>query len=145
MEDLPQGCGLGRVGTLKRPVTVQTLINRLKKATGVKHGLRAAGGGQRDGEGDGRGVLVTTAACCTGSGRGIFRKAIAQGATFYATGELGYHDTLDAVARGLTVACVGHGHSERLAMARVAAGLAEQFPKLDVAVSIRDDDPYKVV
>ena len=36
------GGGMGRVGALHRPVTVATLITRIKKATGIKRVLLAA-------------------------------------------------------------------------------------------------------
>jgi len=143
LEDFPSGCGRGRIGRLKRPVTVQTLINRLKKATGLKNVLLAAARGERNG--DRKGMLVTTAACFSGSGGAVFRKAISQGATFYVTGELGHHDAVDAVSAGTTVVCLGHGHSERLAMARLAERLGKQIPKLRTAVSRRDRDPYVIV
>lgn len=142
LDDSPPGCGWGRIGRLKHPVTVQTLINRLKRAIGLKNVLLAAASGERNG--DGKGMLVTTAACFGGSGGSMFRRAISQGATFYVTGELSHHDAIDAVAAGTTVVCLGHGHSERLAMARLAERLAGQLPKLRIAVSQRDRDPFVV-
>ena len=142
LEDFPLGCGRGRIGRVKRPVTVQTLVNRLKKATGLKRVLLAAASGEKNG--DRKGMLVTTAACFGGSGGPVFRKAVSQGATFYVTGELSHHDAIDAVAAGTTVVCLGHGHSERLAMTRLAERLAEQLPKLRTVVSRRDKDPYVI-
>ena len=147
LEDIPAGCGLGRIGRLKRPATVAAVIARLKKATGARHVLLsvANGGGPQAGgghKGDGKGLLVTSAACCSGAGGSAFRKAIAQGATFFVTGELNYHDALDAAARGLTVVCLGHGYSERIAIARLGQRLAENLPKLTVVNSRKDQDPF---
>jgi len=142
LEDSPAGCGWGRVGTLRRPVTVQTLIRRLKRATGARK-VQLAAPSQKGG--DGRGMLVTTAACFSGSGGGYYRKALAQGAMLYVTGEMGHHDALDAVAHGMAVICLGHGHSERIAMARLAERLGERLPRLKVVVSKRDRDPYAIV
>jgi len=143
LEDFPPGCGAGRIGKLKRPVTAQTLIARLKKAVGVQRLLVAAAAGE--GGADRKGMLVTTAACFGGSGGTAFRKAVAQGATFYVTGEMNHHHALEAAAAGMTVACLGHGRSERLAMVRLAARLAELHPKLKVIPSQRDQDPFSVV
>lgn len=142
LEKFAVGAGWGRIGKLKRPVTVQTLVNRLKKATGLRKVLLATPGGE---ESDGKGVLVTTAACFSGSAGSYFRKAIAQGATFFVTGEMGYHDAMDAVASGTTVACLGHGHSERLAMAKLGERLAKKLPKLKVAPARSDRDPFAIV
>jgi putative NIF3 family GTP cyclohydrolase 1 type 2 len=142
LESFPEGCGWGRIGKLKRPVTLQTVINRLKRATGARKVLLAGPGEEG---GDGMGMLVTTAACFSGSGGSFYREAIAQGAGLYVTGEMGHHDAIDAVAGGMAVVCLGHGHSERIAMARLGERLASQLPKLSVLVSERDRDPYTIV
>lgn len=141
LQDCAPGCGHGRVGALPRPATVQTLINRLKKATGLRRVVLAARGGDR--AGDGKGVLVSTAACAAGDGGGLLRAAVAQGATFFATGELRHHEMLDALALGLTVVCLGHGNSERLAMRRLAQRLAAELPAAKVIVSRQDKDPSR--
>ena len=143
LEEYPPGCGAGRIGAPRRPVTIQTLIARLKKAVGVKRLLVAAAPGDR--KGDRTGMLVTTAACFTGSGGSAFRKAVAQGATFYVTGELNHHHALEATAAGMTVVGLGHGHSERLAMNCLAQRLAELHPKLKVLASQLDRDPFAVL
>jgi len=142
LEDFPPGCGNGRIGTLKRPVTVRTLINRVKKAMGVKRVLLAAASSEKGG--DGKGTLVTTAACCAGSAGSLVGPAAAQGATFYVAGELSHHEAIGAVAAGLTVVCLGHGNSERLAMARLGERLSGALPKLKTIISQRDRDPYTV-
>ena len=150
LENLPAGCGLGRIGRLRRPATVGAIITRLKKATGAQSVLLSAafnGGphavnGRR---GDGKGLLVTTAACSSGAGGSACRKAIAQGATLLVTGEVNYHDALDASGRGLTVVCLGHGYSERIAIALLGQRLAEAVPKLTVVNSKKDQDPFVTV
>jgi len=142
LRDFPTGCGAGRIGKLRRPVTVQTLIGRLKKAVGVRRLLIAAAAGDRNG--DRRGMLVTTAACFSGSGGAAFREAVAQGANFYVTGEMSHHHALEAVAAGTTVVCLGHGHSEHLAVASLAKRLPGQLAKVKVVVSEQDRDPFAI-
>jgi len=141
VEDLPEGCGMGRIGRLPRPVTTGTLIARIKKQTGLKKVLLA--GGDRK-SGDGRGKLVSMAACAAGSAGKIYRTAIAKGASFYLTGEMRHHDALDAVASGLTVVCLGHSNSERIALRRLADRLAVKLPKLKVILSKMDRDPFEI-
>jgi putative NIF3 family GTP cyclohydrolase 1 type 2 len=53
--------------------------------------------------------LVATA---PGSGRGLVADAIAAGADVMLTGELRYHDALDALASGLAVIECGHDATE---------------------------------
>ncbi|MGC9454826.1 MAG: Nif3-like dinuclear metal center hexameric protein [Phycisphaerae bacterium] len=131
--------GMGRIGPLQRPVTAQTLIDRVKKALGLKRVLVA---GRPAGK---RQPKITTAACCAGSCGSMFRSAAAAGAGFYLTGEMRHHDALAAAAAGMTVVCTGHSNSERITLSRLAERLGEELPKLNVAVSARDRDPFEIV
>jgi len=140
LEEFPEGCGLGRIGRLARPVTVRTLIARIKKSLGIEEVLLATPAGAK---GDGMGVLVSRAACCAGSCGSVFRSALAGGATFYLTGEMRHHDVLEANAGGMTVVCVGHSNSERLALAHLADRLRVSLPKLKIILARADIDPFR--
>jgi len=146
LEDFPAGCGGGRVGTLGRPMTVRSIVARLKKATGAPHVQVASPAGlgppRAAGKSDSLGRLVRRVAVFTGAGGSAWSAAAAAGATLYVTGEMGYHDALEAVARGLTVLCLGHGHSERIGIRDLARRAAEMLGKLKVIYSARDRDPY---
>ncbi|MFP3937081.1 MAG: Nif3-like dinuclear metal center hexameric protein [Phycisphaerae bacterium] len=131
--------GMGRIGELQRPVTVRTLINRVKKVLGLKRVLVA---GRPTGN---KQPKITTAACCAGSCGSMFRSAAAAGAGFYLTGEMRHHDALAAAAEGMTVVCTGHSNSERITLSRLAERLGDELPKLNVSVSSRDRDPFEIV
>ncbi len=149
MVTYPEGCGMGRIGRLARPVTIQVLVSRIKKALGVRtvnlaarpapdsHGKSRSGGG--------RGALVTRVACAAGAGGSLFRLAAASGATFYLTGEMAHHDVLAAVHLGMTVLCAGHSHTERVALKHLQEKLRLTAPALKVALAQRDSDPFEVV
>lgn len=138
LDEYRWGCGLGRVGRLKRPAAPRTLVLRIKRALGVRRVLVAA-------PPDGAAARVTCAACCAGSCGSTFRAAAAAGATFYLTGEMRHHDALAAAARGLTCVCVGHSHSERLTLKPLGERLARMLPGLTVTRSRRDRDPFEIV
>ncbi len=140
LEEFPEGCGLGRIGRLARPVTVRTLIGRIKKALGVERVSLATPARTK---GDGKGVLVSLAACCAGSCGSVFRSALAGRASFYLTGEMRHHDALEAAAGGMTVVCVGHSNSERLTLAHLADRLRISLPKLKIRLSEEDVDPFR--
>ena len=142
LEDVPDGCGMGRVGPLARKASVQTLIARVKRATGLKKVLMARAVAP---DGARRTSSVTTAACGAGSCGDLFRKAVAAGATFYLTGEMRHHDLLAATGVGLNVVCLGHSNSERIAVHALAKRLAAMPDKLEVSVSRRDRDPLEIV
>lgn len=83
------------------------------------------------------GRAVSMVAVAPGSGRSLVDDAIAGGADTFVTGELRYHEALDAVDAGLTVIEAGHDATEwplTGALARIArrmAGLAEDAVVLD--------------
>ena len=143
LDGAPHGCGLGRSGRLPRPVTIATLIGRIKKRTGLRKVLLAASAG--DGGGDGRGRLVSVGACCAGSCGSLYRAAAAGGATFYLTGEMRHHDALAAATAGLSVVCLWHSNSERITLTRLADRLAVVLPKLKVVLAASDKDPFAIV
>jgi dinuclear metal center YbgI/SA1388 family protein len=141
LEDYPADHGLGRVGRLERPVGAQTLIGRVKKKMGLQRVSVAWGGG----DSRKRSKRVEVAACCAGSSGALYRSAAAAGATFYLTGEMRHHEALAAAQLGLTVVCVGHSNSERMALRRLAERLGQMLPHLAVAVSNADRDPFDIV
>jgi dinuclear metal center YbgI/SA1388 family protein len=144
LEDYPAGCGAGRIGTLARPVTIKTIVTKLRKATGSRCVRLASPASSR--KADGTGKLVRCAAIFTGSGRSGWRAAAAAGATLYVTGEMGHHDATDAVADGLAVLCLGHGSSERIGIRSLARRVGELLGgKVKLVESTRDQDPYAAV
>lgn len=145
LRDAPAGCGMGRVGRLERPVTLETLVKRVKQAAGLRHVLLAADRHAGDADGGGMGKLVSLAACCAGSCGATWRSAQAAGATFYLTGEMRHHDALAAAAAGLSCVCLGHSNSERLALKHLAERLAVMAPKLEVLLAASDRDPFEIV
>ena len=142
LEDHPEGYGMGRVGSLGRPATTQTLIARIKKATGVNK-LLVAGRPSRPG-GVKKPALVRTVACAAGSCGELYRAAAQAGATFYLTGEMRHHDALGAEAAGLTVVCLGHSNSERITLVGLAKLLQLLLPKLPVTTARHDRDPFQI-
>lgn len=142
IEEAPEGSGMGRIGRLSRPVTAGTLINRIKRSTGLKKVLLATSDHR---SGDGKGRLVSVVACAAGSCGPMYQAAAAGGATFYLTGEMRHHDALAAAAAGLSVVCLGHSNSERITLKRLADRLAVLLPKQKVVLSKADKDPFEIV
>jgi hypothetical protein len=131
--------GQGRVGRLERPAKLESLIARIKKALGVRNVL-LAGDGRRSGA-----RRIGTAAVAAGSAGKMWQAAASAGATLYLTGEMRHHEALAASAAGLSVVCVGHSHSERLALAAVAQRLRRDLPELKTVLSRADRDPFEVI
>ena len=142
LEDFGKGQGWGRIGYLAHPTTARALLNHIKKATRLKRLLLAPAGGNRA---KAMAAKVTIAACCAGTCGALFGTALARGATFYLTGEMRHHHVADETAAGLTVACLGHGNSERIALPRLARRLRRQLPGAKVALARSDRDPFEIV
>ncbi|MBN1943739.1 MAG: Nif3-like dinuclear metal center hexameric protein [Phycisphaerae bacterium] len=136
--DAPAGLGLGRVGRLAKPASLETLIRRVKRALGVSRVLLA---------GDGKNAKrrIGVAAVAAGSAGSIWKSAAAAGATLYLTGEMRHHDALAAAEAGMSVVCVGHSHSERITLGRLAEALTARRPKLRVALAQSDRDPFEIL
>lgn len=145
LQDLPAGCGLGRIGQLAKPLAVPRLLAKIKRALGLKRLLVAAPGGASSAKALAKLPAVQTAACGAGAGGELLLAAIAGGATFFLTGELSHHKALHAAQSGMTVICAGHSNTERLALERLVCQLNSLLPDLTVAVSKTDRDPFEVV
>jgi len=139
LEDIPGGCGLGRVGRLPRPASVAALVARIKKATGLRQlWISPATDASKPSP-------VKIAACAAGACGSLFRGALSAGATFLLTGELRHHEALEAARSGMTVVCLGHSNSERIALPDLQSRIRSLLPRLPVTVSRSDRDPLRIV
>ncbi len=129
----PSAQGLGRIGT-RPPIDRRDLIEGLKQALGLSHLLIA---GPTEGP-------ITRAACCAGSCGDLLDDALRQNAQLYLTGEMRHHDALRAAEAGMTVICTLHSNSERAALTRLAARLAQAAPAVQFFLSHSDRDPFIV-
>ena len=147
LEDYPPGCGLGRIGPLAKPADVIDLVNRVKRATGMRRIwlARAVGASGRLPAKAARLPTVKVAAAAAGACGDLFRAACDGGATFLLTGEIRHHEALEASRRGLSVACLGHSNSERVGLTRLAAKVRSLLRGLAVTVSRSDRDPLEIV
>jgi dinuclear metal center YbgI/SA1388 family protein len=91
--------GMGVLGTLPRPVRLETFLRTLKRVLGT-HGLRFTGR---------PGASVQRVAACGGSGADLLPEAVRRGAEVFVTADVKYHSFRDAA--GLIV-LVDAGHFE---------------------------------
>lgn len=135
----PAGAGLGRVGDLAENIALDQLADRLKAALGLES-VRVTGPTGRP---------VGRVAVCGGSGGGLVSAAVAAGAEALVTGELGYHDALDAQALGLGVIAAGHYATEWPAMAvladRIITELKNRGASPPVELSPGHGEPFRTV
>ncbi len=90
--------GIGRVGRLKEPMRLKDCAELVKSVFSLE---------QAQVFGDPE-TLLSKAAVSPGSGKSEIENAIALGADVLITGDIGHHEGIDAVARGLCIIDAGH-------------------------------------
>lgn len=96
------GEGMGRIGRLSMPMSIEDFARRVKDALPVSH-VRLVAAGER---------MVQRVALCSGSGAEFIPKAAAMGADAFVTGDVRYHDAQHGAERGMHVIDAGHFGTE---------------------------------
>jgi len=124
--------GLGRIGMLKNPMSLDKLIEKIKKTTGAK-AAGIVGKNKR---------TVKKAAVCAGSCGKIINTIIAEKCDLYVTGEIKHHQAIAAREAGLTCICLSHTVSERFALKNLIKSLKNPLKDVTMALSKKDTDPF---
>ena len=130
--DIENKIGLGRIGDLKKPLSMQKAVANIKAATGCK-AVGIVGPGKR---------TIKKAAVCAGSCGKIINSVIAADCDLYLTGELKHHQALAAQEAGLTCICLSHTVSERFALKNLAKQLKKRLKTVTIRISKKDKDPF---
>ena len=109
--------GLGHIGLLKEPLSLIELCNLVRTVLKAK-ALRMAGDHEK---------IIRRLAICSGNGGSLIRQVLEQNADAYLTGELDYHDVMEASAEGLATIEAGHWTTERGFIPLVAGFLQQTF------------------
>lgn len=129
--------GLGRVGLLTEPETLDQFAERVKRAFDVPF-VRIVGDGSRP---------IRKVAVLGGSGAKYIRHATFAGADVLVTGDIDYHSAQDAEAAGLAIVDPGH-NAEKIMKPKTAQWLQEQLKSkgyaTEVFASQVDTEPFKL-
>lgn len=129
--------GIGRMVTLKKPVTLEKLCLQIKNKLNTPQ-LRYAGN---------ENSLIKKVAIINGSGQDFFSLAKAKGADCIVTGDTTYHYVSDYKEENISIIDAGHFATEWPAVKAVANVLREKLNnegyKNSVIVSENSKDPYK--
>jgi GTP cyclohydrolase I len=87
---------------------------------------------------------ISTAAVIPGSGGSMIGK-LNKSFDIIITGEVSYHEALNASAAGDTVALLGHFISEKPVMYHLAEELKKRFPELVTSVAMNEGEPYEII
>ena len=124
--------GAGMIGELPKKMSEQQFLEHLKNTTGAQC--------LRHSEKTGRGVMKV--AVCGSSGSFLIKKAIAEKADVFVTGDIKYHDFFLAEKK-LIIADVGHYESEQFVKELIYSELFKKFPNFAVLISEANTNSIK--
>ncbi|CAJ0629488.1 530_t:CDS:2 [Entrophospora sp. SA101] len=132
--------GAGRLFTLEEPVSLSTMVKRIKNHLKLKHVRVATAEKHRHNDG-----LISTIGICAGSGVSVLSPAKAD---LYFTGEMSHHEVLAALAKDTSE----HTNTERGYLSEVLKPKLEKLlkedgdnQKVDILVSQSDKDPLEII
>lgn len=106
--------GLGRVGFLERPVSLQEFVGQIKKVLTIGDVIVASAG-----------KPVHKVAVCGGSGTELLADAVKAGADTFVTGDVKYHVAQEALKAGINLIDAGHQTSEMPVLTKLQKALED--------------------
>ena len=130
--------GLGRIGRLPEPTTLDAFAERVKEALGTR--LRLTGKGD---------TPIAKVALCGGSGASLIPEAVRQGADVLVTGDIKYHEARNAENQGLALIDAGHFSTERLMVQGLAQAMRKEAAQRGAAIEFfemeGEEDPFRML
>ena len=134
-----QGVGLGRIGDLRRPDTLEAFARTVSRALDLSS-VRVAGSPE---------LMVRRVAVCSGSGSSLLSAFLSSGAQVYVSGDLKYHDARTAEAAGVGLIDIGHFASEHIVVEtlrkRIKSAFGETHPDVVVEAYRFEREPFRQV
>ena len=84
------------------------------------------------------------AAVCPGSGKSEIKKAISAGADVFITGDIEYHEGIDATAAGIAIIDAGHYGIEKLFIDYMRDYISENCRELEI-ITHPLEEPFMII
>lgn len=130
MENEFERVGMGMIGKLVEPVDTLTFFNEIKEKFNVKVIRHTKILNEK----------IQKIAVCGGSGSFLLKKAIAQNADLFITGDFKYHQFFDAENK-IVIADIGHFESEQFTIEIFYELLTKKIPKFAVYLTEVNTNP----
>ncbi|MDD2389256.1 MAG: Nif3-like dinuclear metal center hexameric protein [Desulfobacterales bacterium] len=132
--------GLGRVGSLQRPVTLEAFAQRIKTILGLPF-VKVSG--KPD-------LMIHKAALCSGSGSSLMKDFLSSGAQVFVSGDLRYHDARMVEDAHLGLIDIGHFNSEIVVVEALARRLSKHltaagFNQIRIKACSIEKEPFSLV
>ncbi|HWQ06356.1 MAG TPA: Nif3-like dinuclear metal center hexameric protein [Feifaniaceae bacterium] len=131
LDTIPFDEGVGRVGTLKEPITLSEFASRAEQL--LQTSVRIAGNPN---------AAVKRIAVMGGSGGSSIRPAADERADVLLTGEIKHSDAIDAVTLGLNVIVAGHYETECVVLEPLIRRLQNECFDVQYNLSRADANPF---
>lgn len=122
MEENGRKKGIGCIGQLEKTMMLDECAHYVKNRLKLEHVKVFGDAGKK----------VKKIAVCPGSGKSVIGKAIEKDADVLVTGDIGHHEGIDAVERGLSVIDAGHYGTEYIFIMDMKRFLECRIPELKV-------------
>lgn len=122
--------GLGRIGKIN-PTKLEKIGSQLEELLETK--VRMVGDPSQ---------FCQRIAVCGGSGGSMIALAAAKKADLLITGDVKYHDALDAQEKGLSVIDAGHFNTEKIMIPKISKYLEAEFPEIEILKGFEGDNPF---
>jgi len=130
--------GLGRVGQLDHPLSLQQFAQQVKQQLQLP-ALRLVGDLQQQ---------ISKVAVCGGTGMSLFSAAQRHGADCLVTGDIKFHEAQRARAEGVALIDAGHFATEQIMVSELSARLRKTFTarqfKIEVIEMAAERDPLVI-
>lgn len=126
--------GIGRTGRLPRIMSLSECSEYVKERFSVEH-VRIYGDMDSN---------LEIASVCPGSGKSEIKNAVRAGADVLITGDIEYHEGIDAVASGLAIIDAGHYGIEKLFIDYMKDYITENCEGLEV-ITHPVDEPFRIM
>ena len=142
LRELEEDVGLGRIGYLKNAMPLKDFLISLKEIFEIQKIRIVCKKEDLD-------KPIKKIAVVGGSGRDLIPDAIEKGADVMITGDIGYHDALNALFNGLILVDAGHFCLEKKAFNIFARQFSEKIIKngfeVDIIIDKEEKDPFMIV
>lgn len=127
--------GIGRMGELSRTMSLEECARYVKEKCKLSS-VKVFGDSQQ---------LIDVVALIPGSGKDYVDLAIAKGAQVVITGDIGHHNGLDAVEKGIAVIDAGHYGLEKIFTSYMEEVLKRELPNVQIKRAVEKEPFWTVV
>jgi dinuclear metal center YbgI/SA1388 family protein len=131
--------GIGRIGSLAKAGSLKSLVSMVKKKLELDF-VKVAGDLE---------MKVKRVAICSGSGSGLMEAFLSSKAQAYISGDIHYHDALEAKSANRAIIDIGHFPSEHLMVDALAQQLENVITRAGFEAEIMactiEKDPFKII